>query len=43
MSTFSAGVVSFLTRLDIAGTTPVVKISQSFSIVKLCLLFHQPI
>ena len=32
--TFSAGVVIFLTTEEIMGTTPVLKISHSFSMVK---------
>ena len=43
ITTFSAGVVSFLTELDIAGITPVTNISQSSSILKLWRLSHQPV
>lgn len=41
ITTFSAGVVSFLTELDIAGITPVTNISQSSSILKLWRLSHR--
>ena len=42
-STFSAGVVSLRTMEEMAGTTPVQKMSQSFSMVKPWRFCHQPI
>lgn len=41
ISTFSAGVVSFRTMLEMAGTTPVQKMSQSFSMEKPWRVFRQ--
>ena len=41
ISTFSAGVVSFRTMLEMAGITPVQKMSQSFSMEKPWRVFHQ--
>lgn len=41
ISPFSAGVVSFRTMLEMAGTTPVQKMSQSFSMEKPWRVFHQ--
>lgn len=41
ISTFSAGVVSFRTMLEMAEITPVQKMSQSFSMEKPWRVFHQ--